>query len=96
MLTSVRPSPTAPLVSPINADLAGLPPMLVQAGGAEILLDDGRRLASVAERAGVDVTFERWNDMFHVWHALAPRIPDAEGALVAIGAWLKALWGPEG
>ncbi len=88
-------SPTAPLASPINADLAGLPPMLIQAGGAEVLVDDGRRLASLAERAGVDVTFECWKDMFHVWHALAPRVPDAEGALVAIGVWLGTIWGSD-
>src|SRR5207302_1852094 len=47
-----------PLASPLYADLDGLPPMLVQAGDAEVLLDDATRLAERAKAAGVDVTLE--------------------------------------
>ena len=86
--------PGDPLASPVRADLRDLPPMLIQVGGAECLLDDGLALAAAAERSGVDVTLERWDGMFHVWHALAPRLPQAERALSAIGDWLRGRWAP--
>ncbi len=86
--------PRSPLASPLYADLSGLPPLLIQAGGAECLLDDARALAAAAESAGVDVTLEVWDDMFHVWHALAPRLPEAEDAIVHVGDWLQRRWSP--
>lgn len=56
-------------VSPLYADLRGLPPMLIQVGTAEMLQDDGRRFAGVlANVAGVDVTLEEYAGMVHVWH----------------------------
>jgi monoterpene epsilon-lactone hydrolase len=57
-----------PLVSPLYADLKGLPPLLIQVGSAETLLDDAVRLASVAGSADVRVTLEVWPDMIHAWH----------------------------
>ncbi len=66
----------APLASPVFADLAGLPPLLLQVGSAEVLLDDSTRLAERAEAAGVDVTLKVWQDMFHVWHAFAEMLPE--------------------
>ncbi len=67
-----------PTLSPLHADLAGLPPLLIQVGEAEILRDDGVELAAKAGKAGVDVTLEREPEMPHDWHMLA-RI-DARGA----------------
>ena len=60
-------SRTTPLASPYYADLQGLPPLLVQVGTAEVLLDDSLRLADRAKEAGVDVTLE-------VWGGHAPRL----------------------
>lgn len=83
---------TTPLASPLYADLRGLPPMLIQVGDAEMLLDDGRRLTARAQSHGVDATCETWPDMFHVWHALGSALPDAEGALADLGSWLGRHW----
>lgn len=59
---------TAPLISPLYADLAGLPPLLIQVGTDEILLDDALRFAEKARAAGVDVDLQVWEGMFHVFH----------------------------
>jgi acetyl esterase/lipase len=78
-----------PLVSPLYAEsLAGLPPILLQVGTAETLLDDSRRLAAKAQQDGVDVTLQEWPDMIHVWHCFYSRLPEARAALNAIGSWL--------
>jgi len=58
--------PKNPLISPIYGDYKGLPPMLIQVGDAEILLDDATRVAERARSAGVKVELEAWPDMFHV------------------------------
>lgn len=63
--------PRDPRVSPLFADLTGLPPLLVQAGGAEILLDDAVRLAERAAEHGVDVTLQVAPAQVHVWHLMA-------------------------
>jgi acetyl esterase/lipase len=81
-----------PRVSPAKADLAGLPPLLVQVGEAECLLDDALAFAEAARTAGVDLTYEQWPDMIHVWHMFAPRLPAAVEALEAIGSWLAKRW----
>ena len=79
--------PRAPLVSPIHADLSGLPPLLIHVGTAETLLDDATRLAAKAEAGGVDVTLETWDDMIHVWHAFEP-LPEAREAVEQIGRFV--------
>jgi epsilon-lactone hydrolase len=56
-----------PLISPLFADLRGLPPVLVQVGSAETLLDDATRFATAAGAADVAVTLEIWPDMIHAW-----------------------------
>ena len=61
-----------PLAAPLYADLHGLPPLLIQVGSSETLLDDSTRLAERAKTAGVDVTLEVWEDMIHVWQLFAP------------------------
>ncbi len=78
-----------PLISPLYADLAGLPPLLIQAGSAEMLLDDSRRFATRARAAGVDVTLEVWAHMVHVWHFTWMLEPKARQALDAIGRFVR-------
>ena len=78
-----------PLASPIHADLRGLPPLLIQVGGAEELLDDSTVLAGKAKVAGVDVTLEQWEDMIHVWHSFAPILPEGQQAIERIGEFVK-------
>lgn len=82
----------APLVSPLFGDLKGLPPLLVQVGTAETLLDDSTRLAEKARRADVDVTLEPWDDMIHVWQAFSFILPEARQAIARIGEYLKGRW----
>lgn len=69
-----------PLISPHYADLRGLPPLLIQVGTDEILLDDARRFARRAEAAGVTVTLEVWQDMFHVFQ-LVSFLPETKEAM---------------
>ena len=78
-----------PTASPLFADLAGLPPLLVQVGTAEILLDDSTRFAERADAAGVDVELEVWDDMVHVWHAFADLLPEGAQATERLGAFLR-------
>ncbi len=84
--------PRNPLASPIYADLAGLPPMLIQAGTCEILLDDARRLAERAEGAGVEVELEVREGMFHVWQFFTPLVPESNAALAKAGRFLRQRW----
>jgi len=76
-----------PLVSPLFADLAGLPPLCVDVGTAELLADDGRRLAAAAGRAGVEVVLTEAEGLPHVWHVLAIT-PEATLATDRVGAFL--------
>ena len=80
--------PTAPLASPIHADLTGLPPLLLQVGSIEVLLDDATLLKSRAKAAGVSVEMEVWDDMPHVWHHYAPILPEARKAIGRIGEFV--------
>ncbi len=85
--------PKAPTISPLFADLAGLPPLLVHVGTAETLLDDSTRFADTARAAGVEVELEVWDDMIHVWHAFSLILPEARDATDRIGEYLKQRWG---
>ena len=76
--------PADPLVSPLFGDLRGLPPMLIQVGDFEILLDDSTRLAERANAQGVDVDLEIYDDAFHVFQNL-PGLPESADALASIG-----------
>lgn len=75
--------------SPIHANLSGLPPLLVQVGSAEILLDDAVAVARAAGAHGVPVQLEIWPDMIHVWHAFAFMLPEGRKAIEAAGAFLR-------
>jgi acetyl esterase/lipase len=77
-----------PLISPLYADLQGLPPLLIQVGTDEILLDDARRTATAAEAAGVDVRLEVYDGMIHVFH-MFPFFPETRLALSSIASFVK-------
>ena len=79
-----------PLASPIHADLGGLPPLLIQVGSAEILLDDAVRLARQAGAAGVKVRLEVWPDMPHVWHAFGFMLEEGAEATARAAGFLRA------
>jgi len=83
----------APLVSPLYADLRNLPPLLIQVGSEEVLLDDALGLGAHARVAGVDVTVEEWPAMIHVWHWFLPMLEEAERAIATIGGFVRARLG---
>jgi acetyl esterase/lipase len=70
-----------PMVSPVFGDWTGAPPMLIQVGTTEVLLDDSRLLAEVASSAGVDVSLRTYDDMPHVWQINYPAFPEAVEAV---------------
>jgi len=81
--------PTSPLASPVYADLTGLPPLLIQVGDCEVLLDDSRRVAENARRSGVDVTLETWHGVPHAWQVFAPILPEGRAALRDASAFIR-------
>jgi len=78
-----------PLANPLYADLKGLPPMYVQTGADEALLDDSRKLADLARRSGVDVTLEVVPEMQHVFQFLAGTAPEADAAIGRLADWVR-------
>jgi monoterpene epsilon-lactone hydrolase len=83
-------SPRAPLASPLYANLAGLPPLLIQVGSSEVLLDDATRLAARAGEANVAVQLEVWPRMPHVWHGFASMLSEGRDAIAGAGAFVVA------
>jgi len=67
-----------PLASPLYAELNGLPPLLIQTGTAEIILDDSTRFAEKAEKSGVKVILDLWPDMFHVFQIFGNLMPESK------------------
>lgn len=82
--------PRNPLASPLYADLANLPPLLIQVGTAETLLDDAVRLAGRAGDADLCATLETYPDMIHVWHLFHPQLTAGRRALASAGAFIRA------
>ena len=82
--------PRTPLASPLYADLHGLPPLLIEVGSDEVLLDDAFQLADRAKRAGVEVTLEAWEDMIHVWPWFLPVLDEAQRAVDRIAAFVRS------
>lgn len=82
-------APTEPLISPIRADLTGLPPLLIQVGSHEVLLSDAIRLAERAGLADVEVELQVWPKMFHVWHMFAFALDSSREALNRAGNFLR-------
>jgi acetyl esterase/lipase len=83
-------SPTDPAVSPLHAELSGLPPTYIVVGGHETLLDDTRQFAKQAGEAGVDVTVVEVPEMQHVFTFMAGRAPEADHAINAIATWTRS------
>jgi acetyl esterase/lipase len=80
--------PCAPLISPIYANLKNLPPILIQVGSDEILLSDSINLAERAREAGVNITLDVWENIWHVWHFFAGKMPEANSAINQIGNFI--------
>jgi monoterpene epsilon-lactone hydrolase len=77
-----------PLAAPIYGNLKGLPPLLIQVGTAEILFDDATRLAERARLDSVDVVFEPWEEMIHMWHVF-PMLPEGNQAIERIAEFMR-------
>lgn len=82
-------NPHFPFLSPLYGNLEGLPPLLIQVGTEEILLSDALRFAEQARVAGVAVQLQVWQSMWHVWQSFAPLVPEAQQAIVEIGAYIE-------
>ena len=82
-----------PLASPVFADMAGMPPLLIHVGGREVLYDDALTVYENAKKAGVDVELLDEPEMFHVWHAFAPMLEEAQEAVDKIGGYLRSKMG---
>jgi monoterpene epsilon-lactone hydrolase len=78
-----------PYASPLYGDPRGLPPTLIHVGGDEILHDDAVRMAERMRGADCQVELRIWPRMPHVWHLLAPVLPEAKFAIAAIGAFVE-------
>jgi acetyl esterase/lipase len=81
--------PTDPRVSPLFANLSGLPPTLIQVGSAETLLADATRFAEAAGAADVPVTLEVWPQMIHAWPVWNARLQAGREALASAGAFIR-------
>jgi epsilon-lactone hydrolase len=79
----------ASLASPLFADLQGLPPLLLQVGTEEVLLDDSFNLEGRAKEAGVNVKLEVCDEMIHVWHFFFPMLKEGREAIDRIGDFFK-------
>src|SRR6266566_5519892 len=78
-----------PLANPLHADLKGFPPIYIQTGADETLLDDSRKLADLASKSGVDVTLEIVPEMQHVFQFLAGTAPEADAAIRRLADWVR-------
>jgi len=82
--------PRNPLASPLYANLAGLPPMLIHVGEDEVLRDDSTRLADRARAAGVRVELKVWPVVPHAWQLAPHMVPEARQSLQESAAFLRA------
>lgn len=81
--------PRDPLASPLYADLSGLPPLLIQVGDRETVLDDSRRVAKEAAAAGVSAELDVADGMIHVYQLFADELPEARHTIAKAGAFLR-------
>ncbi len=85
-------NPKDPLVSPIFGDLTGFPPLLIQVGTHELLLDDIRLFVSKLKSQNGTVQFEEWEGMFHCWQVFASEVFEGQQAIRAIGEFTREIW----
>ncbi|WP_308286841.1 alpha/beta hydrolase [Actinomadura parmotrematis] len=78
-----------PAVSPIRADLAGLPPVLLTAGSTELLYCDSEEMARRLAAAGVPVTFQVWDRQIHVFQMFGPLLPESRESIAEVGAFVR-------
>lgn len=83
--------PADPLASPLYADLAGLPPLLLQVGSSEVLEDDAVRIADKVLTSGGDATLQVGYEMVHVFQMFADQLPEARTAVNQIGSFVRRL-----
>jgi len=84
-----KDSLTNPLISPVFGDLSGLPPLLIQVGSQEILLNDAERLAEAASRHDVETCLEVYNSLWHVFQVHSGQLDRATEAMETAGAHIK-------
>lgn len=80
---------SGPALSPLNADLEGLPPTLVHVAGDELLVDEGEALTERLAASGVEVEHRRFEGMWHDFHVHAGMLREADVAMAEIGEWLR-------
>ncbi|MDB5269584.1 MAG: hypothetical protein JWP58_2624 [Hymenobacter sp.] len=83
---------THPLLSPAQADLHGLPPLLIQVSTAEVLYNDVVKFTRKARAAGVPVTLQPFEGLVHWWHLFWRVVPEARQALDQVAAFLTEMW----
>lgn len=88
--------PRDPLANPLYADLSGLGPVYVQAGGDEVLLDDARKLDEHARKCGLDTRLDVFPDMQHTFQMAAGRAPEADDAIHRMADWVRPTLGLRG
>lgn len=84
-------NPENPLISPLFADVKGFPPILIQVGGNETLLDDSTRMAQKLNKAGVKVKLDIFENMMHVWQYFGGLMPESNRAIEEIGEFVKSV-----
>ncbi|WP_188062328.1 alpha/beta hydrolase [Sphingobium sp. KCTC 72723] len=80
-----------PTANPLHADLTGLPPILIQVGGDDVLLDDSHALATKARAVGIETTLEIYPDEQHVFQFMAGEAPTADAAIERASHWLRRM-----
>jgi epsilon-lactone hydrolase len=89
VLAEGKIDPRTPLANPLYADFAGFPPLYVNAGAVESLVDNATRVAELAAAAGVDVTLSVVEGMQHVFPSMAGNAPEADAEIAAIAKWYR-------
>jgi acetyl esterase/lipase len=83
-----RESPSNPLISPLLADLTGLPPSIIHVGDNEVLLNDSTRLFDKMKAANVEVQLHIWQGLWHVFQAFVPFLPESRQSINEIGEFI--------
>ncbi|MBI5757878.1 MAG: alpha/beta hydrolase [Planctomycetales bacterium] len=86
-----KTDPRNPLASPVFGDYRGIPPLLIQVGEHEMLLDDSIRVAKKARADGIPVKLEVWPGMFHVFQSHEPLLPEGREAIDQIAEFMRSL-----